>query len=82
LYVQHTLTARLPFCQVPLREAPAFAAAPELADLSQLPRRAAEADREVMEKGTRAFVSYVRGYKEHQCRFIFRLSGATSGFKP
>jgi ATP-dependent RNA helicase DDX55/SPB4 len=26
-----------------------------------------------MEKGTRAFVSYVRGYKEHQCRFIFRF---------
>ena len=29
-------------------------------------RRCAEADREVMEKGTRAFVSYVRGYREHQ----------------
>jgi Domain of unknown function (DUF4217) len=66
------------FRQVPLREAPAFAATPELADLPHLPRRAAESDREVMEKGTRAFVSYVRGYKEHQCRFIFRLSGATS----
>lgn len=64
--------------QVPLREAAAFAVAPELADLSSLPRRAAEADREVMEKGTRAFVSYVRGYKEHQCRFIFRLSGTDS----
>ena len=25
-----------------------------------------------MEKGTRAFVSYIRGYKEHHCRFIFR----------
>ena len=25
-----------------------------------------------MEKGTRAFVSYMRGYKEHHCRFIFR----------
>ena len=29
-------------------------------------RRCAEADRDVMEKGTRAFVSYVRGYREHQ----------------
>lgn len=36
-------------------------------------RRVAESDRDVMEKGTRAFVSYVRGYKEHQCRFIFRF---------
>ena len=26
-----------------------------------------------MEKGSRAFVSYVRGYKEHHCRFIFRV---------
>lgn len=27
-----------------------------------------------MEKGTRAFVSYIRGYKEHHCRFIFRFA--------
>ena len=26
-----------------------------------------------MEKGVRAFVSYLRGYKEHHCRFIFRF---------
>jgi len=31
----------------------------------------AKADRDVMEKGQRAFVSYVRAYKEHQCSFIF-----------
>jgi ATP-dependent RNA helicase DDX55/SPB4 len=31
-----------------------------------------ETNREAMEKGTRAFVSYMRGYKEHHCRFIFR----------
>lgn len=29
-------------------------------------RRLAETDREAMEKGTNAFVSYVRGYREHQ----------------
>jgi hypothetical protein len=28
---------------------------------------------QMMEAGTRAFVSYVRGYKEHHCRFIFRV---------
>jgi len=33
----------------------------------------AVADRDVLEKGTRAFVSFVRGYREHVCRFIFRL---------
>ena len=37
-------------------------------------RGLSETDREVMEKGTRAFVSYLRGYKEHQCKFIFRLA--------
>ena len=26
-----------------------------------------------MEAGTKAFVSYVRAYKEHHCKFIFRL---------
>lgn len=25
-----------------------------------------------MEAGTKAFVSYVRAYKEHHCKFIFR----------
>ena len=31
-------------------------------------RAAAEGDREFMDKGIRAFVSYVRAYREHQCR--------------
>ena len=34
-------------------------------------RARSETNREAMEKGTRAFVSYMRGYKEHHCRFIF-----------
>lgn len=28
--------------------------------------------RDILEKGTRAYTSYVRAYKEHQCGFIFR----------
>ena len=31
-------------------------------------RSAAESDREFLDKGIRAFVSYVRAYREHQCR--------------
>jgi ATP-dependent RNA helicase DDX55/SPB4 len=31
------------------------------------------ADRDLLEKGTRAFVSFCRSYKEHQCQFIFRF---------
>jgi len=29
-------------------------------------------DRDMLEKGTKAFTSYVRAYKEHRCAFIFR----------
>ena len=36
-------------------------------------REASEKSRELMEKGVRAYVSYIRGYKEHHCRFIFRF---------
>lgn len=31
---------------------------------------------QMMEVGTRAFVSYVRGYKEHQLKYIFRIKVA------
>jgi ATP-dependent RNA helicase DDX55/SPB4 len=29
-------------------------------------------DRDMLEKGTKAFTSYIRAYKEHVCAFIFR----------
>ncbi|KAG4995426.1 hypothetical protein JHK82_032150 [Glycine max] len=35
-------------------------------------RSAAKKDRDVMEKGIKAFVSYIRAYKEHHCSYIFR----------
>ncbi|KAF6146938.1 hypothetical protein GIB67_036657 [Kingdonia uniflora] len=35
-------------------------------------RSAAKKDRNIMEKGLRAFVSYIRAYKEHHCSYIFR----------
>ena len=41
-------------------------------ELNAALRARSETNREAMEKGTRAFVSYMRGYKEHHCRFIFR----------
>ena len=37
-------------------------------------RKLSEQDRDVMDKGVKAFVSYIRAYKEHQCKFIFRLA--------
>ncbi len=35
-------------------------------------KKATLKSRELLEKGTRAYISYVRAYKEHQCSFIFR----------
>lgn len=56
--------------RVPLEERKccdeAFDVVPEI-------RTAAKKDRDVMEKGLRAFVSYVRAYKEHHCSYIFRF---------
>lgn len=33
-----------------------------------------------MEAGMKAFLSYVRAYKEHHCKFIFRLQVKSSLF--
>ncbi|PKA67265.1 DEAD-box ATP-dependent RNA helicase 18 [Apostasia shenzhenica] len=51
--------------RVPLQERESFSDAPDL-------RSAAKEDRDVMEKGLKAFVSYIRAYKEHHCSYIFR----------
>ena len=48
-------------------------------DLMPEMRKLAESDRDILEKGIRAFVSYVRGYKEHQCRYIFQVKDLDLG---
>ncbi|KAH7537608.1 hypothetical protein FEM48_Zijuj03G0111000 [Ziziphus jujuba var. spinosa] len=55
--------------RVPLQERKFSDDAPDV--VPQI-RSAAKKDRDVMEKGLRAFVSYVRAYKEHHCSYIFR----------
>eukprot|EP00271_Cylindrocystis_brebissonii_P005500 TRINITY_DN1755_c0_g1_i1.p1 TRINITY_DN1755_c0_g1~~TRINITY_DN1755_c0_g1_i1.p1 ORF type:complete len:807 (+),score=156.37 TRINITY_DN1755_c0_g1_i1:219-2639(+) len=57
-----------------LRGVPSEVRAPvsPVEDITPMLRKAAKSDRDVMEKGLRAFVSFVRGYKEHHCSFIFR----------
>ena len=59
--------------QVPLVEQQAWEG---LSDPLPKIKQAAEQDRNIMEKGTRAFVSYVRGYREHQVdhAVLFRKS--------
>ena len=63
-------------CPPQLLGAPRAGAAAALCAALQ---RRAEGERELMERGVRAFVSYVRGYKEHQCRFIFRFKELALG---
>ncbi|CAK9173506.1 unnamed protein product [Ilex paraguariensis] len=55
--------------RVPLEERKCSDEAPDI--VPQI-RSAAKKDRDVMEKGLRAFVSYIRAYKEHHCSYIFR----------
>jgi ATP-dependent RNA helicase DDX55/SPB4 len=42
-------------------------------DLMQEIRQMAIADRDIYEKGTRAFVSYVQSYAKHEAAYIFRI---------
>ncbi len=41
--------------------------------LSSKIRDLSRKDRDILEKGSRAFISFVRAYKEHRCQYIFRL---------
>ena len=36
-------------------------------------------DRDILEKGTKAYTSYIRAYKEHHCSFIFRFASLDLG---
>ncbi|GKA93067.1 DEAD-box ATP-dependent RNA helicase 18 [Tanacetum coccineum] len=55
--------------RIPLEESPCCE---EALDVVPHLRAAAKKDRDVMEKGLRAFVSYIRAYKEHHCNYILR----------
>ncbi|CAI5535211.1 unnamed protein product [Closterium sp. Naga37s-1] len=53
--------------------------APDVVDVIPQLREASRKDRAVVEKGVRAFVSFVRGYKEHHCNYIFRFQELEMG---
>ncbi|XVE99821.1 hypothetical protein REPUB_Repub03eG0234500 [Reevesia pubescens] len=55
--------------RVPLQE---WKCIDDVSDVVPQIRSAAMKDRDVMEKGLRAFVSFIRAYKEHHCSYIFR----------
>ncbi|PSC74559.1 DEAD-box ATP-dependent RNA helicase 18 isoform A [Micractinium conductrix] len=70
-YVDFLRVRKIPLQQAPLSQ--------QLPDLQSALQRQSETDRLVMEAGTKAFVSYVRAYKEHHCKFIFRLQDLALG---
>ena len=43
-------------------------------------RKESETDRLAMDYGTRAFVSYLRAYKEHICKYIFQFNDLNMGW--
>ncbi|CAH2074012.1 unnamed protein product [Thlaspi arvense] len=51
----------------------------EASDVIPIIRSLAMKDRAVLEKGLKAFVSFVRAYKEHHCSYIFRWKGLEIG---
>jgi ATP-dependent RNA helicase DDX55/SPB4 len=51
---------------------PGVISANDTASILPMIRNMVLQDRDVLEKGTRAYTSYIRAYKEHQCAFIFR----------
>ncbi|GJT36369.1 DEAD-box ATP-dependent RNA helicase 18 [Tanacetum coccineum] len=63
-YVEFLRTIRIPLEESPCCE--------EALDVVPHLRAAAKKDRDVREKGLRAFVSYIRAYKEHHCNYILR----------
>lgn len=50
----------------------------ELVDHLQDIRQLQLNDRSIMDKATRAFVSYIRSYSKHECNVILRVKGTTN----
>ncbi|RHY33364.1 hypothetical protein DYB32_001693 [Aphanomyces invadans] len=59
--------------KVPLEEMNVSASAEDAVAVLEQVKALQLTDRDVVEKGTKAFISFVRSYKEHQCQFIFRF---------
>lgn len=76
-YVDFLKLRKIPLVEIPEKDGIVLPA--ELQDVLSVLRRESESDRAVMEAGTKAFVSYIRAYKEHHCKYIFRLEDVPLG---
>jgi ATP-dependent RNA helicase DDX55/SPB4 len=81
-YVNFLKIRKVPCEELPLSESEQ---ADPVEDVRPLVKKWVFEDRDLLEKGTNAFIAFVRSYKEHQCQFIFRfkdldLSAVARGF--
>mmetsp|Transcript_15338 Transcript_15338/g.24993 ORF Transcript_15338/g.24993 Transcript_15338/m.24993 type:complete len:594 (+) Transcript_15338:8-1789(+) len=63
--------------KVPMQKYPGFEELAErkrYANCLEKIRKEVFKDRDLLEKGTKAFIAFLRSYKEHKCPFIFKLS--------
>eukprot|EP00727_Mastigamoeba_balamuthi_P004188 m51a1_g13767 putative atp-dependent rna helicase ddx55 (567) ;mRNA; r:257996-259963 len=72
-YVDFLKLRKVPLAQLELP------AAEGIVNVSDLARESAVGDRELFVSSQAAYASFVRGYKEHECSFIFRLDAMDVG---
>jgi len=73
-YVEFLRLKNVPLAQLEEGEVALPESDPEGALVLGGVKQLAMRDREVLEKGTKAYTAFVRAYKEHQCQFIFRFA--------
>ncbi|KAI8587585.1 DEAD-domain-containing protein [Geranomyces variabilis] len=76
-YVEFLRIRKVPMVELPLRDSGAAGVTEE--QLLEAMRRCNTSDRDVYEKSTKAFVSWVRSYGEHQASSIFRFKDVDVG---
>ena len=75
-YVHYLKTQKVPIGELPAGECDeGVDTSGILADVKKL----ILTDRDYVEKANKAFVSYIRSYKEHHCQFIFRFNDLNLG---
>jgi ATP-dependent RNA helicase DDX55/SPB4 len=81
---EETYVRFLELRKVPLKETVSFTDDARGTNPSKFPldilRNLSETDRQAMEFGTRAFVSYLRAYREHVCKYIFQFQDLDMGW--
>lgn len=64
--------------KTPLQEAPVVVD-PQFESSRERLKQLAQQDREILEGGTRAFVSFIQAYKKHECSAIFNIKNLNFG---